>query len=104
MASPRRLAAKGAIAACVRVAVQRAVRAASTLCWRMAGACRVFGSCQVADKDCLQQAAKACQKHCWMLPCKDCSVKHRLRVFEEVVSSTRTVVPSTICSAAEHRP
>ena len=39
LASPRRVAAKGVMAACVRVAVQRAVRAAATLCWRMAGAC-----------------------------------------------------------------
>ena len=36
------MAAKGVMAACVRVAVQRAVRAAATLCWRMAGACRVW--------------------------------------------------------------
>ena len=45
----------------------------------------------------LQQAAKAFQKHRWMLQCKDCSVKHRLRYFEAVVSSTA-------CFAAEHRP
>ena len=45
----------------------------------------------------LQQAAKAFQKHRWMLQCKDCSIKHRLRYFEAVVSSTA-------CFAAEHRP
>ena len=45
----------------------------------------------------LQQAAKAFQKHRWMLQCKDCSIKHRLRYFEAVVSSTA-------CIAAEHRP
>ena len=45
----------------------------------------------------LQQAAKAFQRHCWMLQCKDCSIKHRLRYFEAVVSSTA-------CFVAEHRP
>ena len=45
----------------------------------------------------LQQAAKAFQKHRWMLQCKDCSIKHRLRYFEAVVSPTA-------CFAAEHRP
>ena len=44
----------------------------------------------------LQQAAKAFQKHHWMLQCKDCSIKHRLRYFEAVVS--------TACFAAGHRP
>ena len=43
----------------------------------------------------LQQAAKAFQKHRWMLQCKDCSIKHRLRYFEAVVPS---------CFAAEHLP
>ena len=47
MASPRRVAAKGVIAACVRVAVQRAVRAAATLCWRMAGAWRALARAQL---------------------------------------------------------
>ena len=45
----------------------------------------------------LQQAAKAFQKHHWMLQCKDCSIKHRLRYFEAVVSSAA-------CFAAGHRP
>ena len=45
----------------------------------------------------LQQAAKAFQKHRWMLQCKDCSIKHQLRYFEAVVSSTA-------CFVAEHRP
>ena len=36
-------------------------------------------------------------KHRWMLQCKDCSIKHRLRHFEAVVSSTA-------CCAAERRP
>ena len=45
----------------------------------------------------LQQAAKAFQKHRWMLQCQDCSIKHRLRYFEAIVSSTA-------CFAAEHRP
>ena len=45
----------------------------------------------------LQQAAKAFQKHRWMLQCQDCSIKHRLRYFESIVSSTA-------CFAAEHRP
>ena len=48
-------------------------------------------------EDRLQQAAKAFQKHRWMFQCKDCSMKHRLRYFEAVVSST-------VCFAAEHRP
>ena len=57
---------------------------ASTLCWRMAGACRVLVRAKlltkiVCNRQPRQQAAKACQKHCWMLPCKDCSIKHRLR-------------------------
>ena len=33
----------------------------------------------------LQQAAKAFQKHRWMLQCQDCSIKHRLRYFEAIV-------------------
>ena len=45
----------------------------------------------------LQQAAKAFQKHRWMLQCHDRSIKHRLRYFEAIVSSTA-------CFAAEHRP
>ena len=45
----------------------------------------------------LQQAATAFQKHRWMLQCKECSIKHRLRYFEAIVSSTA-------CFAAEHRP
>ena len=45
----------------------------------------------------LQQAAKAFQKHRWMLQCQDCSIKHRLRYFQAIVSSTA-------CFAAEHRP
>ena len=45
----------------------------------------------------LQQAAKVFQKHRWMLQCKDCCIKHRLRYCESVVSSTA-------CFAAEHRP
>ena len=36
----------------------------------------------------LQQAAKAFQKHRWMLQCHECSIKHRLRYFEAIVSST----------------
>ena len=43
----------------------------------------------------LQQAAKAFQKHRWMLQCKDCSIKHRLRYFEAVVSSTACLLQST---------
>ena len=39
VASPRRVAAKGVMAAWVNVADQRAVRAAATLSWRMVGAC-----------------------------------------------------------------
>ena len=42
MASPRRVAAKGVMAAWVRVAAQRAVRAAATLGWRMAGGWRAL--------------------------------------------------------------
>ena len=38
-----------------------------------------FGSCQLADKEFCNRQPKPCQKHCWMLPCKDCSIKHRLR-------------------------
>ena len=45
----------------------------------------------------LQQAAKAFQKHGWILKCKNCFIKHRLRYFEAIVSSTT-------CFAAEHRP
>jgi len=45
----------------------------------------------------LQQAAKAFQKHRWMLQCKDCFIKHRLRYFEAVVFSTA-------CFAAKHQP
>ena len=45
----------------------------------------------------LQQAAKAFQKHRWMLQCRECSIKHRLRYFEAIVSSTA-------CFAAQHRP
>ena len=44
----------------------------------------------------LQQGAKAFQKHRWMLQCKGCSIKHRLRYFDAVVSST-------VCFVAEHR-
>ena len=50
------------------------------------------------DAECqLQQAAKALQKHRWMLQCEERSIKHRLRYFEVSVSSTA-------CFAAEHRP
>ena len=45
----------------------------------------------------MQQAAKAFQKHRWMLQCKDCFIKHRLWYLDAVVSSTA-------CFAAEHRP
>ena len=45
----------------------------------------------------LKQATKAFQKHRWMLQCQECSIKHRLRYFEAIVSSTA-------CFAAEHRP
>ena len=45
----------------------------------------------------LKPAAKAFQKHRWMLQCQECSIKHRLRYFEAIVSSTA-------CFAAEHRP
>jgi len=45
----------------------------------------------------LQQAAKAFQKHRSMLQCQECSIKHRLRYFEAIVSATA-------CFAAEHRP
>ena len=50
MASPRKVAAKGVMAACVRVAVQRAVRAAATLCWRMAGAWRALARAKLLMK------------------------------------------------------
>ena len=36
----------------------------------------------------LQQAAKAFQKHRWMLQCQECSIKRRLRYFEAIVFST----------------
>ena len=45
----------------------------------------------------LQQAAKAFHKHRWMLQCQDCSIKHHLRYFAAIVSSTA-------CFAAEHQP
>ena len=45
----------------------------------------------------LQQAAKAFQEHRWMLQCRECSIKHHLRYFEAIVSSTA-------CFAAQHRP
>ena len=45
----------------------------------------------------LQQAAKALQKHRWMLQCEERSIKHRLRYFEASVSSTA-------CFPAAHRP
>ena len=44
----------------------------------------------------LQQAAKAFQKHCWMLQRQECSIKDGLRYLEADVSSTA-------CFAAEHR-
>ena len=59
--------------------------------------CACRGQDSDVECDLLQQAAKAFQKHRWMLPCKDCCIKHRLRCFEAIVSSTA-------CFAAEHRP
>ena len=48
-------------------------------------------ACPGQDSDAeshLQQAAKAFQKHRWILQFQECSIKHRLRYFEAIVSST----------------
>ena len=45
----------------------------------------------------LQQAAKTFWKHCWMLQCNDCFIKHRQRYLEAIVSETA-------CFAEGHRP
>ena len=73
MASPRRVAAKGVMAACVRVAVQSAVRAAATLCWRMAGACRFFARAKLLTK------AAASTRH--LPPTSIASTTNRQRFF-----------------------
>ena len=60
----------------------------------------ILCACPGQDSDVeyhLQQAAKAFQKHRWMLQCRECSIKHHLRYFEASVSSTA-------CFAAQHRP
>ena len=60
----------------------------------------MFCACPGQDSDMehhLKPAAKAFQKHRWMLQCKDCSIKHRTQYFGGVVFSTA-------CLATEHRP
>ncbi len=52
---------------------------------------------QESDVECdLQQAAQTLQQHRRMLQCKDCPIKHQLRYFEAIVSSTA-------CFAARNR-
>ena len=51
----------------------------------------MFCACPGQDSDMehhLKPAAKAFQKHRWMLQCKDCSIKHRTQYFGGVVFST----------------